>query len=147
MPNERFKMPAFAVVILRKDSQILLIKRHNTGISDELWACAGGKIDGGETIRSAISREVQEELGVTLNPQATKVVHVVHTKNSEGQEFVGFFIESCSWNGDPINMEPHKCSEINWFDLNSLPQNVSPMFLHGIEMYKKEIFYSEYGWE
>lgn len=147
MNKERYKIGSFVSLILRKDQKVLLIRRFNTGSEDGMYGCAGGGLDPHETITQALIREAQEELGITLHKEALKTVHVVHRKNSLGQEMIGFFIEASQWQGNPCNMEPHKCDDIKWFDIDKLPDNCQPTFKHVVTMLTKNIFYSELGWE
>src|SRR5688572_16329171 len=50
-----------ARVLVVQDDKILLVKEA----SDDWWALPGGGIDHGETIESTVTREVEEELGVS----------------------------------------------------------------------------------
>ena len=147
MQEERFKVVPFVSVILRNGSDILLIKRINTGVEDGMFACAGGGIDGNETIVQAAIREAAEELGITLKKECTKVVHILHRKYPHGQEMIGFYIEATEWDGVPSNMEPHKCDDVKWFDLKELPENCQPSLKQVVSMVDKNIFFSEMGWE
>lgn len=149
MNHEHFKLAPFVSLILRKNNDVLLIKRANTGYEDGLYCCAGGKVDGNEPITEALMREAQEELGITLKKEHLKVVHVIHRKLNRNydSELIGFFIEATIWEGTPQNMEPHKHDDISWFSLNKLPENLMPTFKHVANMLEKNIFYSELGWE
>jgi 8-oxo-dGTP pyrophosphatase MutT (NUDIX family) len=49
-----------ARVLVVQDNKLLLVKEA----SDDWWALPGGGVDHGETIESAVTREVEEELGV-----------------------------------------------------------------------------------
>ena len=148
MARERFKIGAFVALILRKQEMILLIRRSNTGSGDGFYACAGGGVDGDESITQAMIREADEELGIKLKKENLKIVHIVHSKQQQSSnECVGFFIEATEWEGEPQNMEPHKHDDVAWFNLNNLPQNTFPRLIHVIEMIDKKNFYSEYGWD
>ena len=135
-----------ASLILRKNQKVLLIRRYNTGYDDGLYACAGGGIDGNETMTQAIIREANEELGIILKKENLKTVHALHIKNNGG-EYINFFVETTKWQGDPQIMEPNKCDNINWFSVDKLPQNIMPSVKHVIEAVNKKHFYSEFGWE
>ncbi len=52
-----------ARVLVVQDDQVLLVKEAD----DDWWAFPGGGIDHGETIELAVTREIEEELGVPAN--------------------------------------------------------------------------------
>lgn len=147
MQKERYRTGAFVSLILRKGSEVLLIRRFNTGCEDGMYGCAGGGLEAHEPITQAVIREAEEELGIKLNKEVLKVVHVVHRRNDLGQEMVGFFIEATEWQGEPCNMEPHKCDDLAWFDIENLPSNCQPTFKHVVTMLNNGLFFSEMGWE
>jgi len=52
-----------ARIFVMQDDKVLLVKERE----DEWWALPGGGIDHGESIESALEREIEEELGVPPN--------------------------------------------------------------------------------
>jgi ADP-ribose pyrophosphatase YjhB (NUDIX family) len=54
--------PGVAAVILDGQGRILLQRRSDNG----LWGLPGGSVEIGETVRDAITREVREETGLTV---------------------------------------------------------------------------------
>jgi ADP-ribose pyrophosphatase YjhB (NUDIX family) len=147
MQQERFKLVPFVSLILKKGSQVLLIKRLNTGVDDGLYACAGGGVDEHEPVTQAMIREAAEELGITLKREHIRVAHILHRKYQHGAEMIGFYIEATEWEGEPCNMEPDKCGDVRWFDIKNLPENCQPSFKQVITMIDKGAFFSEMGWE
>lgn len=111
------------------------------------YAIAGGSLDSAETVRQANAREAFEELGVSIKPEDLKVVHVLHARNETGAEYINFFMEATKWEGEPMVMEPHKCSNVAWFALDKLPENLMPMHKHVFAMIRQGVMYSEWGWE
>ncbi|PIZ73667.1 A/G-specific adenine glycosylase [Candidatus Peregrinibacteria bacterium CG_4_10_14_0_2_um_filter_43_11] len=55
-----------AVAVIRKDNKVFIQKRPSRGLMGGLWEFPGGKIEKGESAKKALSREIQEELSVTI---------------------------------------------------------------------------------
>lgn len=147
MEQERFKVVPFVSLILKRGSHVLLIRRQNTGTDDGMYGCAGGGVDENEPVTQALIREAAEELGITIKKEHLRVAHILQRKYPHGQEMIGFYIEATEWEGEPCNMEPHKCGDIAWFDINQLPENCQPSFKQVVAMLDRDVFFSEMGWE
>lgn len=143
--KQRFKITPAAYLYLEKNNKILLQRRFNTGYCDGEYSLVAGHLDGGESFKQAIIRETKEETGAILNIKNIKVVHVMHRKDIG--ERLDVFMIAKTWQGKIKNIEPHKCDDLSWFDLNNLPKNVIPYVKFAIQNIKKNIFYSEFGWE
>jgi len=140
-----YKLPAYVGIILKKDNQVLLVKRHNTDWASGCWNFPGGLLEENETLINAAIREAQEEIGVTLNDNNMKLVQVLHVRKSETntKDIFGFGFLVESWQGTPVNNEPHRHSEIGWFDLNNLPEKMTDHALAAIDGIKNNRIYSE----
>ena len=44
-------------------------------------------------------------------------------------------------------MEPEKCDDLSWFDLDNLPGNIIPYIRKVIDRIQESVFYSEDGWK
>lgn len=122
----------YVCLILEKDNQVLLLKRANTGWMDGFWHIPGGGLEENESLQHAVTREAQEEVGVTVKPENVTLLHVLHLN----KQTLGFYFITHEWQGEPINNEPQECSEIGWFSLDQLPHEMSPFALRVIEGYK-----------
>lgn len=145
MAKERFKIIPTVYLILMKNNKILLSRRFNTGFQDGNYSFPAGHLDGNETMIQAMIREAKEEIGVNLNPADLKLVHVMHRKEPN-EERVNFFFTAEKWNGEPKTMEPHKCDDLSWFEIDNLPSNTIPYIKQAIDCFQNKIFYSEIGW-
>lgn len=149
MPKQRFKIVPACYLVLIRDGRTLLLRRYNTGYEDGNYSLVAGHLDGQETFRRAMAREAEEEGGIILNPNDLKVIHVMHRlsipEEPDLRERVDVFITSDKWDGEPKNMEPHKCDDLSWFPLDKLPKNIIPYIGQALECVKNNIFYSEFG--
>ena len=144
--EDRFKLiPAVVVMLCRKD-KILLLKRKHSGWEDGNFALIGGCVDGNETILDAAIREAREESGVTLYKKNLRIVHVQHRKDEVFDETLNFFIQVFDWDGDPKIMEPDKCDEMIWCDMDALPENSVSYLPEIFDDIARGVFYSEWGW-
>jgi len=54
------------VAVIEKDGRILIQKRPSRGLLADLWEFPGGKVEPGESLTTALRREVREELGAEI---------------------------------------------------------------------------------
>lgn len=143
---DRFTFLATVNIFLIKEKKILLIRRANTGFFDGSYEAPAGHIDGGEPVRKAAAREALEEVGVSINTNDLKVVHVMH-RYGQKAERIEFFLVAEKWEGEPENKEPEKCDDVAWFPLDALPENMVPKSRHALEQYLGGNIFSEYDWK
>ncbi|MEI8248953.1 MAG: 8-oxo-dGTP diphosphatase [Candidatus Taylorbacteria bacterium] len=111
------KIKLLTLCIIVKDGRILLGMKKR-GFGEGRWNGFGGKVEPGETIAHAAHREVQEEVGITVqkmdevgvlmfefesDPQKVMEVHVF-----KAEEYIGEATET-------EEMRPQ------WFDVNQIP--------------------------
>lgn len=148
MAVKHTNIPA-SYLILRQENQILLLRRLNTGYHDGDYSLVAWHVDPGETFTQTIIREAREEAWITLTHEDLNVVHVMHRHSWQGEnsERVDVFIEAKKRQGEITNIEPHKCDDLSWFDMDHLPTNIIPCIRHALESIQQWVFYSEFGWE
>ena len=124
------------------DINVLLSRRKNTGYQDgKLDIAGGGHVDDGETAQSAVIRECKEELGIEVKIEDLTFVHLSHRFSNRTYYDIYFVVNK--YNGVPEIMEPDKCSELNWFDMDKLPNDIIECRKIVIEHYKNKSYYSE----
>jgi 8-oxo-dGTP diphosphatase len=148
--RRRFQVTPAVHLILRRGSDVLLLRRFNTGYEDGNYSLPAGHLDGAETVSAAMIREAEEEVGVAIAPADLRVVHVMH-RNVAGpgagpEERVDFFLGASRWQGAPGIREPGKCDEVAWFSMASLPGNVVPYVFSALQCCQRGVSYSEFGW-
>jgi SAM-dependent methyltransferase len=126
-------------LILRRGDEILLARRANTGYADGLFNAPSGHVEDGEDVRAAVIREAYEEVGVVLDPERLAVALVMQHKAPAGDPRIGWFFEARVGEGagrEPVNREPDKCSELGWFPLEALPDDMVAYCRAGIDAYR-----------
>jgi len=130
---EPFKLSSGVYLFLKKNNEVLLLRRANTRWMSGMYSAVSGFIDGNESINHALAREAKEEIGVSVSEKDIKIFHVQHRK-SDDTEFIDFYAFAEKWEGTPINIEVNKCDDLRWFHINDLPSNIVPhleeIFLH-----------------
>lgn len=110
-------------VIINDSNEILLLLRSKEPEVGR-WTIPGGTVEFFETVENAIIREVKEEIDITV-----KIVDLLgvtnHIVHNEGLHWVSpaFLVNIEA--GTPKNMEPDKHSEMRWFPISDLPENVT----------------------
>lgn len=107
-----------SLLFLRRDDQILLAMKKR-GFGEGRWNGVGGKVEGGETIETAMVRETEEEIGVTPT-EYEKVGDIRFDEYFKGEPtlmHVHVFVAT-KWHGEPTESEE---MAPNWFNLTEIP--------------------------
>lgn len=149
--SERFKVKVGVLLFLVEDGKILLLRRFQTGVEDGQYVVPMGGLKEGETPIQALIREGEEEANIILSEGDIKLCHTMYRLHTQpdGYQFyqMDLFFECHHFEGVVKNMEPHKCDDLRFFDLKSLPDKISPFIVHALECFKKNQIFSEFGFK
>ncbi|MFF7234274.1 NUDIX domain-containing protein [Streptomyces sioyaensis] len=110
-------------VIVREGDKILLSQRGGP-YGHGRWHMPSGKLDKGEPVTDGAARELAEETGIGVDPTHLRLVHIVHHRQDDEVERIGFFFEATEWEGQPVNKEPEKCLALQWVTVHELPEDI-----------------------
>ena len=130
-------------LIINDKNQILLGLRagHRGGVGT--YGLVGGKAQKGESIEEACKRELFEEAGIVVETDDLEIINLFTTQSTPDVLFYQIGVLVKKYRGEPQNMEPHKCDELRFFDLDNLPENLFMGTKGNIELYLKKKFYDK----
>lgn len=123
-------MPSAVIVMLTRTvggrKQILLQRRQNTGFADGLWDFSfSGHVEHGESMTEAAIREAEEEIGVEIAPSDIDFVALVHKREKQiDLTYLNAYFVCDKFCGQPHICEADKCSQLAWFDIENLPDDL-----------------------
>ncbi len=132
-------MMVAAHLLLKDGNKVLLSLRQNTGHRDGEYGLVAGHVEQGESITTCIIREAKEETSISLS---VKDIRFFHVFDRTWKEYVNFCFIAEKWEGEVQNMEPKKCADLTWFDMDSLPQNTIPYVRELIHSYRNGEYFS-----
>lgn len=108
-------------------NKVLLGRRANTGWMDGHLCPPGGHVEEGETPLIAAAREIEEELGVKIDPKDLEFACVA-ARNTSPIEYVAYEFIIRDKDYSFVNAEPEKCSDLVWVELDKLPSDIVDHF-------------------
>lgn len=126
------------VIVTNRQGQVLLGVRKDL----EMWASFGGHIDPKESIVDCALRELHEETGLRLPPEALTPIGFlseydrvlnVFPNGHEMQSLALVFTAVCEDAAVPVDGE---YESFKWFDLSGLPAKMQPFSRNSLELYQ-----------
>lgn len=143
MSKERLKVKFAVYLIPRDGNRVLLSLRKGTGWMDGYYSLVAGHVEAGETAEEALIREAKEESGIILRAENAKFVHVMQRlKDDPNDSYIDMFFESEKWDGEITNTEPEKCGGLDWYDIDSVPDNTLGYIKDVLTMSRTGVHYS-----
>jgi 8-oxo-dGTP diphosphatase len=112
------------IIIQNAQGQVLLGLRKGSHGAGE-WATPGGHLEFGETIFETAKREVKEETDLDVDGfELVSVADEMKYIATDNKHYLNIGVKATYAGGEPKNMEPEKCQEWRWFDLDNLPEQM-----------------------
>ena len=107
---------------------VLLRRGRGSPFGHGLWDLPVGKCEPGEPVTAAAVRELREETGLVVAPEALTLAHVLHAGVGTGAPngYLTVVFATRTWSGEPENREPGKHDHVGWVQLDALPREFVP---------------------
>lgn len=112
-----------AVALVDDQRRVLMHQRRSDSMHGGLWEFPGGKVERGETAELAALREIEEELGVTLESNDLRPVGFASGTSEAGRPIVILLYMCRRWAGEP------RClvgQALNWTGITEIPGLAMP---------------------
>jgi len=111
-----------------QEGKILLLRRISQRWADGQLQIPGGKTEPGESPLAAVLRESHEELGIEIGPDDIRYIATVAVRDGDNEYFALQFQLLHPEKFKFHIMEPQKCSELVWANINNLPEDTIDPF-------------------
>jgi ADP-ribose pyrophosphatase YjhB (NUDIX family) len=135
-------IPAVAAVIRDAEGRILLQQQHD---HDETWSLPAGAVDPGESPSAAVAREVAEETGLVVRPDAILAVlggeqcRVRYPNQDEVEYVVTVF--ACTVVGGELITENDETKRLEYFALSDMPKLNFPFPAQGFDEQRSSAYF------
>lgn len=111
-----------AVIFNKRQDSLLIGKRAQGKKFAGKWEFVGGKVEQGEDIKQAIIREMNEEIGLAVEPTDQEIM-VEHDYGKDIGHFRIHFVE-CQPVGSVVlrKANPEVYEEVRWFKITQAPK-------------------------
>ena len=134
---------AAVFLVIKQDRKTLLHKRKNARHENGRYGLISGGVKYNEGVLQAAAREASEEAGIQINLDDLTVVHVMHRRDN-GDQYIQFFVEAKSWEGQPENLEPEHCEELKWIT-GKVPEDTIDYVRAALDSIERGIVFSSWG--
>lgn len=111
-----------AALLINAERQFLLAQRPEGKFQAGRWELPGGKLEAGELPEDALVREIQEELGITLDKAVlTPFTFISHSYAELGVHVLMPIFSCTRWHGSPKSMENQSFEWVRPQDLRRYP--------------------------
>lgn len=128
METERPKV-GIGILVIKKQgdtSHVMLHKRKKASLGKDYWGSGGGHLELGESLEAGALRELREEAGPSVVVKNVKFLAVSNFTDFPPNHYVDISFVADWVSGEPVNTEPEKMTEWQWFSLSDLPNPLFP---------------------
>jgi len=126
-------MVGVSVFLINEQDEILVGNRE-----DGTWGLPGGGMEAGETPKETAVREIGEETSIIIHPK--NLVFATFTNDifleEKNEHWITLYFYAYDFEGKAERVEPNKCKEWRWVDLDNIPKPVFCDWAKNIEELK-----------
>ncbi len=107
---------------------------------DGYYDLPAGHLEDQERLKDGAVRELKEEAGLIADPRDLKLIHLYQNHHRPDNPHYGHIFLAAKWNGEPKLGDPDKSDDIDFFELDNLPEKTTPYVREALKNLKmKEV--------
>ncbi|TAL65025.1 MAG: NUDIX domain-containing protein [Legionella sp.] len=106
-------------IVLNAEQQVLLVKHTY----QPHWYLPGGGVNKGESVRAAVIRELQEEVGIIVSDTDVDLFGIYHSRLQGVNDYPIIYVVKNYSNSPAYSRE---IEQQGWFAYDALPEMISP---------------------
>ncbi|MFA5917365.1 MAG: NUDIX domain-containing protein [Candidatus Gracilibacteria bacterium] len=135
---------AVYVIIKNEKGEILFGRRKSDFKDGYFQIIPAGHLEGEETITDCAIREAKEEVGIDIQENDLKVIHISHRISMGERVYFDIYVEAIKYTGEIKRCEGEKCSEIKFIDIDNLRDDKFVMYdIEALRKAKSGEYFSE----
>ncbi len=119
--------------VIIRDGKVLLDKHGD----DPFWKFPGGKVRDDESLQQAAIREVDEELGLTVELHGEPIALTFQREREGVVEIVVLFHYHATTSGEPLKQRDVR--EFAWHDIKALPDDCAPNVKPVVDAFRQRL--------
>tara|TARA_B100001167_G_C16760415_1_gene301057 strand:- start:1154 stop:1603 length:450 start_codon:yes stop_codon:yes gene_type:complete len=129
--NQVYPEPTVGALILNNQNKILLVKSHKW--INNKYSVPGGHVEIGESLSSAIIREVKEETGLDILPKRLFMIQecIKPDEFYKSKHFI-FFDFICVSKNDTITLDKNELQEYVWSNIEDINEEQLESFTRNL---------------
>ena len=134
-PNKELRPKVGVGVYIINDKNEVLLLLRNASHGSGTWCPPGGHMEYGESFFETGARETKEETDLDVNEvELVGVTNDIYAE--ETKHYITLHLRAKNYTGEEKIMEPDKASDMKWFPLDALPEN---MFLSAKNFFSENL--------
>ena len=122
-PNKDLRPKVGVGVYIVNDKNEVLLLLRNASHGSGTWCPPGGHMEYGESFFETGARETKEEADLDVSEiELVGVTNDIYTE--ETKHYITLHLRAKNYKGEEKIMEPDKASDMKWFSINALPENM-----------------------
>ncbi len=110
-----------SIFIMNSKKQVLLqLRDKNKRFYPNKWALCAGHVEAGETLKIAMKRELEEEVGVKVNEDEIIYFQKHLYNDNENSNVTHFYYTEINKEAKDFIIQKEELSEVKWFNINEI---------------------------